>query len=64
MPGALRKPAEIGRTHAERRREAETRIVQAAFGVRTPDLGGLAQGASHGSLRGLLQGRLAALQRR
>jgi len=30
---ALRKTAEIGRTHAERRREAETRIVQAAFEI-------------------------------
>jgi AcrR family transcriptional regulator len=33
VPSALRKPAEIGRTHAERRREAETRIVQAAFEI-------------------------------
>ena len=33
MAGALRKTAEIGRTHAERRREAETRIVQAAFDI-------------------------------
>lgn len=33
MPRALRKTAEIGRTHAERRREAETRIVQAAFEI-------------------------------
>jgi len=30
---ALRKTAEIGRTHAERRHEAETRIVQAAFEI-------------------------------
>jgi AcrR family transcriptional regulator len=33
VSGALRKTAEIGRTHAERRREAETRIVQAAFEI-------------------------------
>ena len=33
MARALRKTAEIGRTHAERRREAETRIVQAAFEI-------------------------------
>ena len=33
MVGALRKTAETGRTHAERRREAETRIVQAAFDI-------------------------------
>ena len=33
MPRALRKTAEIGRTHAERRHEAETRIVQAAFEI-------------------------------
>ena len=33
MASALRKTAEIGRTHAERRREAETRIVQAAFEI-------------------------------
>jgi AcrR family transcriptional regulator len=33
MAGALRKTGEIGRTHAERRREAETRIVQAAFEI-------------------------------
>src|SRR6516225_6134297 len=33
MARALRKTAEIGRTHAERRHEAETRIVQAAFEV-------------------------------
>ena len=33
MAGALRKTAEIGRTHAERRREAETRIVRAAFDI-------------------------------
>ena len=33
MAGALRKPAEVGRTHAERRREAETKIVQAAFDI-------------------------------
>lgn len=33
MPGALRKTAESGRTHAERRREAETKIVQAAFDI-------------------------------
>jgi len=33
VAGALRKTAEIGRTHAERRREAETRIVQAAFDI-------------------------------
>jgi len=32
MHGAPRK-SEIGRTHAERRREAETRIVQAAFEI-------------------------------
>jgi AcrR family transcriptional regulator len=33
MRSALRKTAETGRTHAERRREAETRIVQAAFEI-------------------------------
>ena len=33
MPSALHKTAESGRTHAERRREAETRIVQAAFEI-------------------------------
>jgi AcrR family transcriptional regulator len=33
VPGALRKTAESGRTHAERRREAETKIVQAAFDI-------------------------------
>jgi len=33
VASALRKTAEIGRTHAERRREAETRIVQAAFEI-------------------------------
>jgi AcrR family transcriptional regulator len=33
MPAALRKTAENGRTHAERRREAESRIVQAAFEI-------------------------------
>lgn len=33
MPAASRKPAEIGRTHAERRLEAETKIVQAAFDI-------------------------------
>jgi AcrR family transcriptional regulator len=33
VPGALRKTAEIGRTHAERRHEAETKIVQAAFEI-------------------------------
>ena len=33
MPAALRKTAESGRTHAERRREAESRIVQAAFEI-------------------------------
>lgn len=33
MPSALRKTAETGRTHAERRREAETKIVQAAFDI-------------------------------
>ena len=33
MPAALRKSAETGRTHAERRREAESRIVQAAFEI-------------------------------
>jgi AcrR family transcriptional regulator len=33
MPPALRKTAENGRTHAERRREAESRIVQAAFEI-------------------------------
>lgn len=33
MRSALRKTAESGRTHAERRREAETRIVQAAFEI-------------------------------
>ena len=33
MPAASRKTAEIGRTHAERRLEAETRIVQAAFEI-------------------------------
>lgn len=33
MSAALRKSAEIGRTHAERRREAESRIVQAAFEI-------------------------------
>jgi AcrR family transcriptional regulator len=33
VAGALRKTAEIGRTHAERRREAETRIVRAAFDI-------------------------------
>jgi AcrR family transcriptional regulator len=33
MRAALRKTTEIGRTHAERRREAETRIVQAAFEI-------------------------------
>lgn len=33
MPAALRKTTEIGRTHAERRREAEARIVQAAFEI-------------------------------
>jgi AcrR family transcriptional regulator len=33
VPAARRKTAEIGRTHAERSREAETRIRQAAFEV-------------------------------
>jgi AcrR family transcriptional regulator len=33
MPVASRKTAEIGRTHAERRLEAESRIVQAAFDI-------------------------------
>lgn len=33
MPSALRKTVETGRTHAERRREAETKIVQAAFDI-------------------------------
>jgi AcrR family transcriptional regulator len=33
MPSAQRKTAESGRTHAERRREAETKIVQAAFDI-------------------------------
>jgi AcrR family transcriptional regulator len=33
MARALRKTAEIGRTQAERRHEAETRIVQAAFEI-------------------------------
>jgi len=33
VPAASRKTAEIGRTHAERRLEAETRIVQAAFEI-------------------------------
>ena len=33
MPSAQRKTAEAGRTHAERRREAETKIVQAAFDI-------------------------------
>jgi TetR/AcrR family acrAB operon transcriptional repressor len=34
MPAALkRKPVETGRTHAERRREAESRILQAAFDI-------------------------------
>ena len=33
MPTALRKSAESGRTQAERRREAETKIVQAAFEI-------------------------------
>jgi AcrR family transcriptional regulator len=33
VAGALRKTIEIGRTHAERRREAETKIVQAAFDI-------------------------------
>lgn len=33
MPAALRKTGESGRTHAERRREAESRIVQAAFEI-------------------------------
>ena len=33
MPLASRKTAEIGRTHAERRLEAETKIVQAAFEI-------------------------------
>src|ERR1700756_3784839 len=33
MPSAQRKSAETGRTHAERRLEAETRIVQAAFDI-------------------------------
>ena len=33
MRSALRKTAESGRTHAGRRREAETRIVQAAFEI-------------------------------
>ena len=33
MPAAPRKTAENGRTHAERRLEAETRIVQAAFEI-------------------------------
>lgn len=33
MARPLRKAAEIGRTHAERRHEAETRIVQAAFEI-------------------------------
>ena len=31
MAAASRKTAEIGRTHAERRLEAETKIVQAAI---------------------------------
>jgi AcrR family transcriptional regulator len=33
VPAPLRKTAETGRTHAERRREAETKIVQAAFEI-------------------------------
>lgn len=33
MPAALRKTSESGRTQAERRREAETKIVQAAFEI-------------------------------
>jgi AcrR family transcriptional regulator len=33
VPAALRNTAEIGRTHAQRRREAEARIVQAAFEI-------------------------------
>jgi AcrR family transcriptional regulator len=33
VPSVLRKTAETGRTHAERRREAETKIVQAAFDI-------------------------------
>jgi AcrR family transcriptional regulator len=33
VPIAQRKAAEGGRTHAERRREAETKIVQAAFDI-------------------------------
>lgn len=33
MPAASRKTTEIGRTHAERRLEAETKIVQAAFEI-------------------------------
>jgi AcrR family transcriptional regulator len=33
MPAPLRKTAESGRTHAERRREAESKIVQAAFEI-------------------------------
>jgi len=33
MSTALRRSAESGRTHAERRREAETKIVQAAFEI-------------------------------
>jgi AcrR family transcriptional regulator len=33
MPSALRRTAEGGRTQAERRREAETKIVQAAFEI-------------------------------
>jgi AcrR family transcriptional regulator len=33
VPAALRKTAESGRTQAERRREAETKIVQAAFEI-------------------------------
>lgn len=33
MAAASRKTAEIGRTHAERRLEAETKIVQAAFEI-------------------------------
>jgi AcrR family transcriptional regulator len=33
VPGALRKTAEIGRTHAERRHEAEMKIALAAFEI-------------------------------
>jgi len=33
VPAALRKTDESGRTHAERRREAEAKIVQAAFEI-------------------------------